>query len=54
MKTNFREILRGEVHGDSSSSPSPRSEGPTLGGAIIQPEGIIRVLCKPGINLSCT
>jgi hypothetical protein len=41
---NFRELRQGEVR----SAPSPRSEGLSLGGAIIQPESIIRVLCMAG------
>jgi hypothetical protein len=33
-RVNFAELREGEVHGDGLSTPSPRSGGPTLGGAI--------------------
>jgi hypothetical protein len=42
---DFRELREGEVRGDGSSTPAPRSGEPTLGGTIIQPEGIIGALC---------
>ena len=44
IPVNFEEFRLGEVR----SAPSLRSRGPTLGGAVIQPRGIIRFLCTSG------
>ena len=41
MYANFGELRNGEVHEDSSSTPSPRSGAPILDGAIIRPARII-------------